>query len=394
MPVRSPAGDERSGAGGPSALPRVRRRAHGDGGRGGRGRRAPPRGGGLHRPRGRQAPPRVRGRAQRARGARWRSSGSRDSRCSSTPTASRVWPEGVVGSISHCAGCCGVAVARAGASSSLGLDVERAEPLERGAARAHLHPARARARARTAASRGLRLGQAHLLREGERLQVLLPAGRARCSASRTSRSSSSREHAARFRARLLRAERAVVRGVRELRGARSPGRDELVFAGVTLEASAALTPPPAAQQRFAPRARRDPGVASRLLASSSAAREVLGERADRREAEQIRDRQRVGRSPRAAVASTCTTSSEWPPRSKKLSSTPTCGELQHLLPELRDASPRARSAARRRRPRARPPRDPGRAAPCDRSCGSASAGRRRAATTGAGTMNSGSRSRA
>lgn len=40
------------------------------------------------------------------------------------------WPEGVVGSISHCAGCCAVVVARRGRILSLGLDVERAERLE------------------------------------------------------------------------------------------------------------------------------------------------------------------------------------------------------------------------------------------------------------------------
>jgi 4'-phosphopantetheinyl transferase EntD len=40
------------------------------------------------------------------------------------------WPEGVVGSISHCAGCCAVVVARREHILSLGLDVERAERLE------------------------------------------------------------------------------------------------------------------------------------------------------------------------------------------------------------------------------------------------------------------------
>jgi 4'-phosphopantetheinyl transferase EntD len=40
------------------------------------------------------------------------------------------WPEGLVGSISHCAGCCAVAVARRGRILSLGLDVERAGRLE------------------------------------------------------------------------------------------------------------------------------------------------------------------------------------------------------------------------------------------------------------------------
>jgi 4'-phosphopantetheinyl transferase EntD len=42
------------------------------------------------------------------------------------------WPEGVVGSISHCAGCCAVVVARRGRILSLGLDVERAGPLQEG----------------------------------------------------------------------------------------------------------------------------------------------------------------------------------------------------------------------------------------------------------------------
>lgn len=40
-----------------------------------------------------------------------------------------VWPAGVVGSISHCPGHCGVAVARAGPIVSLGLDVEEANAL-------------------------------------------------------------------------------------------------------------------------------------------------------------------------------------------------------------------------------------------------------------------------
>ena len=41
-----------------------------------------------------------------------------------------VWPKGVVGSISHCKGYCGVALACEPAVLGLGLDVERAEPLE------------------------------------------------------------------------------------------------------------------------------------------------------------------------------------------------------------------------------------------------------------------------
>jgi 4'-phosphopantetheinyl transferase EntD len=47
------------------------------------------------------------------------------------PSRAPVWPRGVVGSLSHCRGYCGVAVARSDAVLGLGLDVERAEPLER-----------------------------------------------------------------------------------------------------------------------------------------------------------------------------------------------------------------------------------------------------------------------
>ena len=42
-----------------------------------------------------------------------------------------VWPEGIVGSISHCAGLCVAAVARSTDVMGLGLDVEPAEPLAR-----------------------------------------------------------------------------------------------------------------------------------------------------------------------------------------------------------------------------------------------------------------------
>jgi len=46
-----------------------------------------------------------------------------------------VWPEGIIGSISHCDGYCGVAIARASRVVSLGLDVEGADPLESGTTR-------------------------------------------------------------------------------------------------------------------------------------------------------------------------------------------------------------------------------------------------------------------
>jgi 4'-phosphopantetheinyl transferase EntD len=48
----------------------------------------------------------------------------------SGPDRSPLWPAGVVGSLSHCADFCGVAVARHGAIAGLGLDVERARPLQ------------------------------------------------------------------------------------------------------------------------------------------------------------------------------------------------------------------------------------------------------------------------
>lgn len=45
-----------------------------------------------------------------------------------------LWPDGIVGSISHCDDLCAVAVARRDAAAGIGLDVERAEPLEPGLA--------------------------------------------------------------------------------------------------------------------------------------------------------------------------------------------------------------------------------------------------------------------
>lgn len=52
-----------------------------------------------------------------------------------------LWPAGVVGSISHCDGCCGVAVARTDAIRSLGLDIELAAPLTRDLVRLVCSPA-------------------------------------------------------------------------------------------------------------------------------------------------------------------------------------------------------------------------------------------------------------
>jgi 4'-phosphopantetheinyl transferase EntD len=41
-----------------------------------------------------------------------------------------LWPRGIIGSLSHCAGYCAVAVARRGDLQGVGMDVELAEPLE------------------------------------------------------------------------------------------------------------------------------------------------------------------------------------------------------------------------------------------------------------------------
>jgi 4'-phosphopantetheinyl transferase EntD len=43
-----------------------------------------------------------------------------------------LWPEGIVGSISHCDDLCAVAVARRDSAVGIGLDVERGDPLESG----------------------------------------------------------------------------------------------------------------------------------------------------------------------------------------------------------------------------------------------------------------------
>ena len=46
------------------------------------------------------------------------------------PDRTPIWPPGIVGSLSHCGDYCGVAIVREGFIAGLGLDVERARPLE------------------------------------------------------------------------------------------------------------------------------------------------------------------------------------------------------------------------------------------------------------------------
>jgi len=48
----------------------------------------------------------------------------------SAPDRTPTWPDGIVGSISHCADLCAAAVARKLEFAGIGLDVERADPLE------------------------------------------------------------------------------------------------------------------------------------------------------------------------------------------------------------------------------------------------------------------------
>jgi 4'-phosphopantetheinyl transferase EntD len=43
-----------------------------------------------------------------------------------------VWPPGIVGSISHCDGCCGAAVARRQQIQGIGLDIERIQEVDEG----------------------------------------------------------------------------------------------------------------------------------------------------------------------------------------------------------------------------------------------------------------------
>ncbi|HET9379340.1 MAG TPA: 4'-phosphopantetheinyl transferase superfamily protein [Streptomyces sp.] len=64
-----------------------------------------------------------------------------------------TWPAGVVGSMTHCAGFCGAALARAGEVASLGIDAEPAGPLPDGVLSAVALPAEAERLRRLAAER-------------------------------------------------------------------------------------------------------------------------------------------------------------------------------------------------------------------------------------------------
>jgi 4'-phosphopantetheinyl transferase EntD len=143
------------------------------------------------------------------------------------------WPEGVVGSISHCTGCCAVAVARRGAILSLGLDVERSEPLEEALlARICTPGERERAASRTPPE-GADWGKLVFSAKESAYKCYFPLARTLLGFQDMEIDFSA--DAARFSARLLRAAAPGAGGARRFEG-RLAWTRELVFAGVVLEA--------------------------------------------------------------------------------------------------------------------------------------------------------------
>src|ERR1700683_1547885 len=89
-----------------------------------------------------------------------------------------IWPEGVVGSITHCSGYRAAAVAPAGQGAAVGLGAEPAAADRRHAGRYRPRAGACPAgRTRRAGARRV-LGQAAVQRQGGRLQGLVPAGQA------------------------------------------------------------------------------------------------------------------------------------------------------------------------------------------------------------------------
>jgi len=142
-----------------------------------------------------------------------------------------VWPPGVVGSISHCRGFCGVAVARADAVAGLGLDVERAEALEPElVARICTPRERERLRARAGAPDP---GKLTFCAKESFYKCYFPLTREFLGFQDVEVEFEPDQRG--FRARLVREAAPSVRGLRELAG-RLAWNDALVFAGVTLRA--------------------------------------------------------------------------------------------------------------------------------------------------------------
>jgi len=142
-----------------------------------------------------------------------------------------VWPPGVVGSISHCKGFCGVAVARQDAVAGLGLDVERADALEPELLVRICTP---RERERLAARAGAPdPGKLTFCAKESFYKCYFPLTREFLGFQDVEVDFDPGLRG--FRARLVRADAPPVRGVRELEG-RLAWSDAFVFAGVTLRA--------------------------------------------------------------------------------------------------------------------------------------------------------------
>jgi 4'-phosphopantetheinyl transferase EntD len=142
-----------------------------------------------------------------------------------------VWPPGVVGSISHCKGFCGVAVARQGEVVGLGLDVERAEPIEPELLVRICTP---RERERLATRAGAPdPGKLTFCAKESFYKCYFPLTRTFLGFQDVE--VEFEPELRRFRARLVRADAPSICGVRELEG-RLAWSDALAFAGVTLRA--------------------------------------------------------------------------------------------------------------------------------------------------------------
>jgi len=143
------------------------------------------------------------------------------------------WPEGVVGSISHCAGCCAVAVAKHGCILSLGLDVELAAPLERDLLVRICTPRERERASALAPPEGVDWGKLVFSAKESAYKCYFPLARTLLGFQDMEIEFSA--DAARFSARLLRENAPGAAGARCFEGRAAWTRD-LVFAGVVLEA--------------------------------------------------------------------------------------------------------------------------------------------------------------
>lgn len=149
------------------------------------------------------------------------------------PDAERVpvWPPGVTGSISHCKGYCGVALARLDAVAGLGFDVERAAALEPELL-ARICTARERARLPSQAG-APDPGKLTFCAKEAFYKCYFPLARTFLGFQDVEVEFAPGLRG--FEARLVRADAPAARGVRELAG-RLAWNDAFVFAGVSLRA--------------------------------------------------------------------------------------------------------------------------------------------------------------